>query len=510
VDDDKKNDNILGAIRSFTLATTAAALERTQIAKYHTKGGHGFTAEDANTRIDRMFGRDARVIGTTNEANGADRLVNGIELQTKYCQTPSATVEEAFDPQSGAYRYGSALLEVPADQYESCIEHMRQKIAEGKVPGVTSPDEATNLVRKGHITYEQARNIARAGNIDSLKYDAQSQSITALSAFSISFLVSYSRARLNGLSNKEAMRMAFSGGVSIGTTSFFAGVLTAQVLRTRTAAVGAVTSRRFVRWFVSSKFGRTAVEHLAHGSLGRVVHGGAATNHVAKLLRTNAITVAATTVVTSLPDLYRAAVARNISWSQFSKNLLLTASSATSGTLGWLGGAALGTAVAGPVGGTVGAVVGSLGIGTAGGMGSRWLLDKLIDDDAKRMLEIAQDVVADLAFDYLLSEQELAVLDKKLHSVLTASWLKDMFKAGHGSDSLESRREFARFKLEPLFAEIAQKRPRLIAPQREPLDEQINRAVLGWLMPSLPGFEVHLQGVPSYAAGEHCAEADLS
>ncbi|STH18251.1 membrane protein [Escherichia coli] len=50
-------------------------------------------------------------------------------------------------------------LEVPRDQYAGAVETMRNKIREGKVPGVTDPAEASRLIRRGHLTYTQARNI---------------------------------------------------------------------------------------------------------------------------------------------------------------------------------------------------------------------------------------------------------------------------------------------------------------------------------------------------------------
>ncbi len=48
-------------------------------------------------------------------------------------------------------------LEVPRDQYAGAVETMRNKIREGKVPGVTDPAEASRLIRRGHLTYTQAR-----------------------------------------------------------------------------------------------------------------------------------------------------------------------------------------------------------------------------------------------------------------------------------------------------------------------------------------------------------------
>ena len=62
----------------------------------------------------------------------------------------------AFDGQNGQYRYGNngpMQLEVPCDQYAGAVETMRNKIREGKVPGVTDPAEASRLIRRGHLTY---------------------------------------------------------------------------------------------------------------------------------------------------------------------------------------------------------------------------------------------------------------------------------------------------------------------------------------------------------------------
>ena len=44
------------------------------------------------------------------------------------------------------------MLEVPSDQYDEAVELMKQKIGEGKVPGVSDPAEAENLVR-GNVRF---------------------------------------------------------------------------------------------------------------------------------------------------------------------------------------------------------------------------------------------------------------------------------------------------------------------------------------------------------------------
>ena len=123
------------ADNALSASLAAQELEKTQISRYHTKGGHGFAAEDANTLNDRFSGKKAEVVGTSNEKNGPDRVVDGVRVQSKYFQNASETVAAAFDSGSGNYRYEGQVLEVPKDQYEACVELMRKRIAQGKVPG---------------------------------------------------------------------------------------------------------------------------------------------------------------------------------------------------------------------------------------------------------------------------------------------------------------------------------------------------------------------------------------
>ena len=133
-----------------------------QWTKYHTKGGHGFAAEDANAMADKWCGKHVDKVGVNNAKNGADRIVNGVEIQTKYCLSASASIDAAFD--NGVYRYPGQVIEVPKDQYGDAVRIMRGRISEGQVPGVTDPNMAERLVIKGHYTYDEAVRIARAGN----------------------------------------------------------------------------------------------------------------------------------------------------------------------------------------------------------------------------------------------------------------------------------------------------------------------------------------------------------
>ena len=63
-----------------------------QYPKYRNKQGHGWAAADANAMADRLSGKKVEQFGRDNCLNGADRISNGIEIQTKYCSSPSKTI----------------------------------------------------------------------------------------------------------------------------------------------------------------------------------------------------------------------------------------------------------------------------------------------------------------------------------------------------------------------------------------------------------------------------------
>ena len=106
--------------------------------------------------------------------NGADRKVNGVEIQTKYYKTPRETVNAAFGPDGNA------------------VDVMQEKMNEGKVPGVEPGEDARNYVKKGAMTYSAAQKIACAGTIEGLKIDFENGIVYSKSVAGISGLISFS------------------------------------------------------------------------------------------------------------------------------------------------------------------------------------------------------------------------------------------------------------------------------------------------------------------------------
>ena len=122
--------------------------------------GHGHVGEQAGTVLDRFLDKRAVALGSSHTKNGADRLVNGVNIQTKYSRTPGKTIGQAFTNEGARYLNpnGSMMvIEVPRDQYNQGVKLMGQKIKEGKVPNETNPANAKRYVKKGALTYEQAQ-----------------------------------------------------------------------------------------------------------------------------------------------------------------------------------------------------------------------------------------------------------------------------------------------------------------------------------------------------------------
>ena len=180
-------------IGAYTISNNVTVRRLLEQTKFTASQGHGFAAERGNNLIDRLKGQNAIVVGDNNVENGPDRLILGrdgskIWIQDKYYATAKGSVDACFE--NGVFRYldadGNAMqIEVPSDQYDEAVQQMRAKIENGQLKnaGITDPGEAESLVRKGSLTYKQAVNLAKAGTIESLKYDAVNGVVSAGCAF---------------------------------------------------------------------------------------------------------------------------------------------------------------------------------------------------------------------------------------------------------------------------------------------------------------------------------------
>lgn len=415
--------------------------------KFQTPRGHGFAAERANHLYDTLTGRDASILGDDNAKGGADRLVDGVHIQSKYCATGGKCISECF--KDGKFRYyheGKPMqIEVPSDKYEAALQAMEERIRRGQIIGVTDPKEASNIVRKGHFTYKQVQNIAKGGNLDSLLYDAGNGVIVGATVFGITTVLSFAVSVWDGEDKDIALKNAASSGLKVGGTSFLTNVISGQLSKLGLNSLLVGSSEAVIK-VLGPKASAVLVNALRTG---KNIYGAAAMKSAAKLLRTNVITSAVSMVVLSTGDIVRIFQSK-ISGKQLFKNITKTGASLAGGTAGWTGGAALGAkigtfispGIGTAVGTTIGGLLGAFGGGSAAGGVTGAIMDEFIEDDATAMVDIIQEEFIIIAQDYLLNQREVEHVVDHLGESLTAKELQEMYAS-------DKRKKFARGLIMP-------------------------------------------------------------
>lgn len=391
--------------------------------------GHGYAAEQANNLYDILTGKDAKIVGGDNAKDGPDRMVNGVNIQTKYCHDAASSVQAAFE--NGQYRYvnadGSPMqLEVPADQYEKAVELMAKRIERGEVPGVTDPEQAKEIVRKGKFTYQQAVNITKFGTIESIAFDAVNGAIICTSAFGITAALTFAQHCWQGDPMDVAVEEAAYSGLQVGGAAFANSVITAQLMRTDLPKLLQGPTDVIVD-LLGPKVSAILANALRDGAN---IYGAAAMKSLSKLLRCNFVTSTVMTFVLSASDI-RNAFRGRISVKQLIKNIITVGGGIAGGIVGAAaaGQAILGFATGGAstlVSGAVAAVGGMAG-GMAGSSGAHALVGQFVEDDAVEMTRLIEDAFCQQAQDYLLNQDELEIALDELNLKLTGEKLLDMY-----------------------------------------------------------------------------------
>ena len=97
VTEDKKQKKSVGAEAAGNVyGNISNAATNYGIDKFSTPRGHGFAAERANHLYDILHGKDSVIAGDNNAKNGADRIVDGVNIQSKYCKTGAKCIKNAL------------------------------------------------------------------------------------------------------------------------------------------------------------------------------------------------------------------------------------------------------------------------------------------------------------------------------------------------------------------------------------------------------------------------------
>ena len=367
-------------------------------------------------------------------------------------------------------------VEVPSDKYYEAINAFRAKILEGKVPGVTNPDDAYKYIRRGKLTYQQALNLCKPGTIESLSYDAATGFVCCSFALGISFLTTYILCYTQTGDKKEALNAALIAGVQVFGLSFLGHILASQIARTT------VTKQLIpISTYLVKSLGYKATQNIVNAiramSGKSAISGAAATNQLAKILRSNAVTSFVTFVVFSIPDTY-SVFSRKISGAQYTKNMLSLVGAMASAGGGTLAvsigaakvGAATGTTISPGIGTAIGIGGGLVG-GAIGGTAVKVLGDKVREDDSIILSRMFNGILLNLIYEYMLQESEIDVLIEKLNGIKSKEF-KKFFKELLSFEFQEKKIDsFVRH----YFEEIICSRPAIAEPSADDLVELLKQ-----------------------------------
>jgi hypothetical protein len=398
--------------------------------------GHGYAAEYGNNAVDRFLMRDVENAAQQLEnghqiKNGADRVVNGAQIQTKYYQSASESIGAAFEHKQAKYTYIDSTgtekmmeIEVPRDQYADALRLMQKRIDSGQVPNVEPGEDARNYVRKGFFTYDQSYCIAQSGTIESLKVDALSGAVCCSQVAGITAAIVFAISIWNGQSAEEALKQSLGTGLKVLGKGTLIYTLTMQL--SRDSFSNLIEGKNIVNEVSKGYFTiDNPVFTLSENLASKISSSGVAQTGIGEILGLENITGkeviggAVTVAVVFGPDIARALVGR-ISPKQLAKN-------ASVGLAGMIGGIIGQSLIPIPV---VGAMVGSITTSFV----VKKALDVFIEDDAKEMFRILKEEFLDTTMLAGLNPEEfeeivsLTVGHKKLPKQLQKMYQSQEFR----------------------------------------------------------------------------------
>ncbi|EMY8354589.1 hypothetical protein ABCV40_005077, partial [Escherichia coli] len=294
------------------------------------------------------------------------------------------------------------------------------------------------LIRRGHLTYTQARNITRFGTIESVTYDIAEGSVVSLAAGGISFALTASVFWLSTGDRDAALQTA---AVQAGKTF------------TRTLAVY-VTTQQLHRLSVVQGMLKHIDFSTASPTVRLALQKGTGAGNISalnKVMKGTLVTSLALVAVTTGPDMIKMLRGR-ISGAQFIRNLAVASSCVAGGAVGSVAGGILFSPL-GPFGALTGRVVGGVLGGMIASAVSGKIAGALVKEDRVKILAMIQEQVTWLAGSFLLTGHEIENLNANLARVIDQNALEIIFAAGI------QQRAATNMLIKPLVVSIIRQRP---------------------------------------------------
>lgn len=379
--------------------------------------GHGHVGEQYGDTLDRLKLKNAQRLGATHEKNGADRNVNGVNIQTKYLKTAKKSVGQVFDGHTAKYisSDGSMMqVEVPRDQYHQGVQEMAKRIKNGDVPNENNPANAIRYVKKGAISYEHAQ-IATKSIFDRHSklpmYDENNKVIrdengnVQMRTVTLGEKLVWSAGGDFLTGAASAIPTAIVSGIWIYCSSCWDGVDQKTAMKNTVLAVAKPIVWGGLMYKLPSQIAGSDVGQ----NVGKKIFGDMAKKELTP--RITGLTMGViTTVVMVGPDVINCIRGR-ISAKQLLKNTVVNG---TGMAVGIAASRAITSAI--PVVGTAVAMAGTV----IGSIGARKIMDHFVEDDAVAMIRIAKEEFIETVLTANLKKVEL-------DSILNQTFLNDKF-----------------------------------------------------------------------------------
>lgn len=418
--------------------------------------GHGHVGEQYGDAFDGLKHWNAKRLGGTHEKYGADRLVNHVNIQTKYNSSARRSVGQIFGS-DGTAKYvnpdGSMMVvEVPKDQYGAAVREMSKKIKNGQVPNenpANADKNAAKYVKKGAITYDHARIATKSIfdrnstiNVVDKNGNVVHNPDGTIKQRNVSFgdkmVYSFGGDFVTGV--KSTMPMAFVVGVWVFCNNMWNGKSVEESLKNSAITMFKVGGTGGVMYALSSQIGGSdTLKKMINKQL--VKHGRDEIKHEVIASKTMGVL---TIVVTEGPDVVNCLMGK-ISMKQLIKNSVANIG-------GVFGGAAVGS-LAGSIVPGIGNVVGGAIGGIAGYAESKKVMDKFVEDDAVTMTKILKEEFINVILYSPLNPDEFkCVMDDIFNDKKTPKLLQDMYVS-------KKPRKYIHDKLEDLVINLFEQRP---------------------------------------------------
>ena len=469
------------AISTSNLISNYEAITPENFAAVNTKTGHGEMAEEALNLIDKFKGKYAEVRGRSNELNGEDRYVKeltpwGIKesfIQTKYHSSAQRSINSCFDKTTGNFRYYKndepMKIEVPKDQYEDALMEFKKKIQDGKVPGVTNPNDASKNKKKGKITYNQARNLCKAGTKDSLVYDVRTGAIHCGCIAGITVLTSWYLYYRSTGDKKAALKNAWCDGMEVFGTSFLSHIAVQQLVRTDLIKQLTPLSQNITNTIGQKNINNIANANRMAAGKKKKIRGATARKHFEKLVRTNIFISFIRILLFLIPNTWRL-FKKKISLAEYFKSFIVFLGTMIFSFVGALLGGSIGGLLGGILGGisgVLGSIIGGLLVGMIAGNALKRLLNVIREDDDIILSRLFNSVFENMVNEYQLNEKEIENVLKKIQKIRPRKMRKLLYNT-HASKQQELVMEGF---LRTYFEKTIKKRPIIKEPNIKELME---------------------------------------